>query len=73
MQRQGKDMAKLKHVLGSLTAGEGLADEYHDYILVGQYKGTRECHLEPDWFLIYESAESELVLVRTGSHSDLFA
>jgi mRNA interferase YafQ len=72
MQRQGKDFEKLKTVLESLVTGEELASKYRDHVLVGQYKGTRECHLEPDWLLIYELTESELVLIRTGSHSDLF-
>jgi len=72
MQRQGKDLEKLKRVLESLVKGERLAWEYRDHVLVGQYKGTRECHLEPDWLLIYELAESEIVLIRTGPHSDLF-
>jgi mRNA interferase YafQ len=72
MQRQGKDLEKLKGVLESLVKGEGLAPKYRDHVLVGQYKGTRECHVEPDWLLIYELAESEIVLIRTGSHSDLF-
>lgn len=72
MQRRGKDLEKLKRVLESLVKGERLAPEYRDHVLVGQYKGTRECHLEPDWLLIYELAESEIVLIRTGSHSDLF-
>ena len=72
MQRQGKDLEKLKRVLESLVKGEGLASKYRDHVLVGQYKGTRECHIEPDWLLIYELAESEIVLIRTGSHSDLF-
>lgn len=72
MQRQGRDLGKLKAVLISLIDGEGLAAEYRDHVLVGQYKGTRECHIEPDWLLTYELAESEIVLIRTGSHSDLF-
>ena len=72
MQRQGKDLEKLKRVLESLVKGERLAPQYRDHVLVGQYKGTRECHFEPDWLLIYELAESEIVLIRTGSHSDLF-
>lgn len=72
MQRQGKDLDKLKRVLGSLVEGPGLAQMYRDHVLVGQYKGTRECHVEPDWLLIYELAEDEVVLIRTGSHSDLF-
>ena len=49
-----------------------LAARYRDHVLVGQYKGSRECHLEPDWLLIYESTEDKIILIRTGSHSDLF-
>ena len=72
VQRQGKDLGKLKKVLESLVKDEKLSQKYRDHVLVGQYKGTRECHIEPDWLLIYELAESEVVLIRTGSHSDLF-
>jgi mRNA interferase YafQ len=72
MQRQGREMEKLKRVLEALVQEEPLASTYRDHVLVGQYKGTRECHIEPDWLLIYEMAESEIVLIRTGSHSDLF-
>lgn len=72
IQRQGKDLRKLKSILVSLVNGERLEDKYRDHVLVGQYKGTRECHLEPDWLLIYEITESEIILIRTGSHSELF-
>jgi mRNA interferase YafQ len=72
MQRQGREVEKLKTVLEALVKGEPLAAKYRDHVLVGQYKGTRECHMEPDWLLIYELAETEIVLIRTGSHSDLF-
>ena len=72
MQRQGREVEKLKNVLEALVEGEPLAAQYRDHVLVGQYKGTRECHLEPDWLLVYELAETEIVLIRTGSHSDLF-
>lgn len=72
MQRQGKNLARLRTVLASLIEGEELAPEYRDHVLVGQYKGTRECHTEPDWLLIYESTASEIILIRTGSHSELF-
>ena len=72
VQQRGKDLEKLKRVLERLVKGERLAPKYRDHVLVGQYKGTRECHIEPDWLLIYELAESEIVLIRTGSHSDLF-
>ena len=72
MQRQGRELDNLKRVLEALVKGEPLAAKYRDHVLVGQYKGTRECHIEPDWLLIYELAEAEIVLIRTGSHSDLF-
>jgi len=72
LQRQGKDVAKLKKVLEDLVEGQGLPADYRDHVLVGQYRGTRECHLEPEWLLIYELAETEIVLIRPGSHSDLF-
>ena len=72
LQRQGKKLEKLKRVLETLVEGEPLAAKYRDHVLVGQYKGTRECHIEPDWLLIYELTETEIVLIRTGSHSDLF-
>jgi len=72
IQRQGKDVEKLKGVLEALVEGEPLAATYRDHVLVGQYKGTRECHIEPDWLLIYEWGEAEIVLIMTGYHSDLF-
>jgi mRNA interferase YafQ len=72
MKRRGKNLNKLKKMLKALVKGEELAPEYRDHVLVGQYRGTRERHIEPDWLLIYESSESEIVLIRTGSHSDLF-
>jgi mRNA interferase YafQ len=72
MLRRGKDMARLKEALAALACGEALALKYRDHVLVGQYKGTKECRLEPDWLLIYELTDGEVILVRTGSHSDLF-
>ena len=66
-------MGKLKAVLVSLIEGEGLAADYRDHTLIGQYRGTPECHIEPDWLLIYERDDAEIVLIRTGSHADLFA
>lgn len=72
LQQQGKDLAKLKSVLASLVKGQVLPSQYRDHVLVGQYKGTRECHIAPDWLLVYEASESEIILIRTGSHPDLF-
>lgn len=72
VEKQGRDLERLKVVLQVLLGDERLAPHYRDHVLVGQYKGTRECHIEPDWLLIYELTKNELVLIRTGSHSDLF-
>ena len=72
MKRRGKDLSKLKEVLEKIISGQQLEAKYSDHALVGQYKGTRECHVEPDWLLIYELAQSEVVLIRTGTHADLF-
>ena len=73
-ERQGLNMDELKKVVLMLANGEALPDEYKDHELKGNYKGHRECHIEPDWLLIYKITESVLVLslVRTGSHSRLF-
>lgn len=71
MGKRGKKFEEFKEVIRRLAAEETLEAKYRDHILVGQYKGTRECHIEPDWLLIYELAEGELILVRTGTHSEL--
>ena len=72
MKKRGEDMSRLKEVVEKVVSGEELEARYRDHTLVGQYKGTRECHIEPDWLLIYELAPDEVVLIRTGSHADLF-
>lgn len=72
MKKRGKNMGKIVEVLQTLTKGEELASIFQDHVLIGHYKGTRECHIEPNWLLIYELTENELILIRTGSHSDLF-
>ncbi len=69
-QKRGKDINKLKEVLELLVSG--LPARLRDHFLIGQYQGTRECHIEPDWLLIYEDSGEEIVLIRTGSHNDLF-
>ncbi len=72
MKRRGKRLERLREVVQQLAAGQPLEDRYRDHPLLGGYRGTRECHIEPDWLLIYEVTEEELVLIRTGSHADLF-
>lgn len=72
MKKQGKGLSKLKEVLEKIISGQELEAKYRDHVLVGQYRGTRECHIEPDWLLVYELAQNEVVLIRTGTHADLF-
>ena len=74
MQRRGKDMSKMQKVLEILVEGDMLPEQYRDHSLSGNYDGCRECHIEPDWLLIYKVIEERLVLLlsRTGTHSDLF-
>lgn len=73
-QKRGYDIALLGAVVDSLAAGEVLPERHKDHSLAGDYAGCRECHIAPDWLLIYEVSDGELILylTRTGSHSDLF-
>lgn len=71
-QKRGKDFTEFKRVIELLAEGKPLEEMHRDHALVGNWAGTRDCHIEPDWLLLYQIDEEELVLVRTGSHSDLF-
>lgn len=73
-KKQGKDTDKLFEVIGRLADGEKLDAKYRDHDLSGNYKGCRECHVEPDWLLVYGTFDDVLVLMlyRVGSHSELF-
>ena len=72
--RRGFDLNKIKFVIEELANGRTLDPKYKDHQLQGNYMGKRECHILPDWLLIYEICDNELLLylIRTGSHSDLF-
>lgn len=72
--RRGYDVRLLEKVIGLLAEQKPLPEQYHDHNLTGNYAGCRECHITPDWLLIYEVDGNELILylTRTGSHSDLF-
>jgi mRNA interferase YafQ len=72
LKRQGVDMAPLQAVIVMLAAAEPLDERYRDHALVGNWRGFHECHLQPDWLLIYRVEEDELQLARTGSHAELF-
>ena len=73
-KKRGLNLDKLTEVINTLARKEPLAIEYRDHSRTGNYKGFRECHIEPDWLLVYriETDELELFLFRTGTHSDLF-
>lgn len=71
-KRRGKNLDKLRWVIDKLKAGEVLEAGFRDHPLVGGYKGSRECHIEPDWLLIYEATDEQIILIRTGTHADLF-
>ena len=74
--KQGKDLSKLKIVIDKLTNKEVLDPKYKDHNLINDkyYKNCRECHIEPDWLLVYQYEDDKLnlLLVATGSHSELF-
>lgn len=74
LRKQGKDLNKLNSVVNKLAAGEELPERYRNHKLSVNYDDFYECHIEPDWLLIYLLEESvlTLTLTRTGSHSDLF-
>jgi len=73
-EKRGYKIELLTAVIKKLAAGEVLDASYCDHPLKGKYKGCRECHITPDWLLIYEIDNGELILylTRTGTHSDLF-
>lgn len=73
-EKRGYNMELLTAVIKKLAAGEPLPERNKDHILVGDYAGCRECHITPDWLLIYEIRDQDLFLylTRTGTHSDLF-
>lgn len=74
VKKRGYDISLLEAVIGLLTEEKELPAEYKDHPLTGDYKGCRECHITPDWLLVYEIIGNELILYlnRTGTHSDLF-
>ncbi len=70
--KRGKDLAKLKAVVDLLLAEQPLPPKNRDHPLGGGWAGHRDCHIEPDWILIYKILDAEIRLERTGTHSDLF-
>jgi mRNA interferase YafQ len=72
MRNRGKDLSKLREMVRLLGAGEPLPRKHRDHPLIGPWQPSRDCHIEPDWILIYTADEDFLRLERTGTHSDLF-
>jgi mRNA interferase YafQ len=72
-QKRGKDMEKLRHVIGLLLSGAPLPRELGDHPLKGTWKSRRDLHIEPDWLLIYCLDGEAVRFERTGTHSDLFS
>lgn len=71
-QKRNVDMGRLREVIRLLGQGNLEDQQYRDHPLKGKYEGLRECHLSPDWLLIYHSSVEQVLLIRTGTHSDLF-
>ena len=71
--KQGKDLGLLENVVDELAAGNTLSSKYLDHAMIGNWKGFRNCHIAPDWVLLYKIEKTLLVLVltRTGSHAEL--
>lgn len=74
IKKRGYDISRLEKIIELLANEVPLPEQFKDHNLSGNYNGFRECHIAPDWLLVYQVNNSELVLVlsRTGSHSDLF-
>ncbi len=73
-KKRGYDLSLLGKIVDLLAAGQELPKKNKDHALIGNYGACRECHITPDWLLIYEISDNELILylTRTGTHSDLF-
>lgn len=71
-RRRGKDTGKVQILVEKLVAGSRLEERYRAHHLIGDSSGLMECHIEPDWLLIWQEDEETVALVRTGTHADLF-
>jgi mRNA interferase YafQ len=70
--RGAYDVSELLDVISELQKGNTLAPKFQDHALTGKMKGFRECHIRPDWLLMYRFEKNKIILVRTGSHAELF-
>jgi len=70
--KRSKNLDKLESVVNILQGEMNLDQRHHNHPLSGDWSPSWECHIEPDWLLIYQQTKTELILIRTGTHSDLF-
>ncbi|MDE1901442.1 MAG: type II toxin-antitoxin system YafQ family toxin [Alphaproteobacteria bacterium] len=70
--KRGKDLSKLYKVVEHLAKGETLTPKHKPHPLRGEWKPKWDCHIEPDWLLIYQVTDDAVLLARTGTHADLF-
>ncbi|MBU4269991.1 type II toxin-antitoxin system YafQ family toxin [Candidatus Dependentiae bacterium] len=71
-QKRNENINKLKTIIALLLEEKPLPSKNHNHKLKGEFNDYWECHIEPDWLLIYKKTKTEIILVRSGSHSDLF-
>lgn len=71
-EKRGKDLTKLEDIVNLLVNEIPLPAKNANHKLTGKYNGCWECHIDPDWLLIYDKTETEIILLKTGTHSDLF-
>ena len=71
-QKRGLNIQKLDAIIDELRQGNPLPAKYRDHALTGKMSCFRECHIQPDWLLVYRAVDRELRLARTGTHADLF-
>ena len=72
MLKRGADEKKLAAIIEALATDAPLPPRARPHMLAGDWKGFMECHIAPDWLLIYQLVDDELILIRTGTHADLF-
>ena len=72
LQKSGKNLKKLEEAMKLLVADQELPKQYRNHKLKGNFKDREECHIEPDWLLIYMQIDDIIIFERTGSHSELF-
>jgi mRNA interferase YafQ len=71
-RKRGKDLSKLGEIVKKLCEEQALEPKHRNHPLKGKFKGRWECHIEPDWLLVYCKTKTEIIFERTGTHSDLF-